>query len=307
MKTTKQLLSIFLIGSASLMMGQTTINVRVNASLDDHEERITGDLPQSGTVGNMDAGSSDLELGNESATADPQLVGVRFASVAIPAQATIISAYIQFAVDATAKNTNPCALNIYSENSANPATFSDNPFSLSTRSLTAGSIAWNVSGPTWSVVGSAGVDQRTADIKSLIQPLVFKAGWVSGNAMAFFIKGTGTREVESYDGDPALAPELVVTYSVTATGTQDLKNDASVTIYPNPFNNLFKVDVELYSASDVNISVYDLTGKLVEEKSVENAPAGTFNYTSVCQLNPGMYFVKIKTNNTQKIIKIISE
>jgi hypothetical protein len=289
------------------MMGQTTINVRVNASLDDHEERITGDLPQSGTVGDMDAGSSDLELGNESATADPQLVGVRFTSVTIPPFATIVSAYIQFAVDATAKNTDPCVLNIYSENSINPATFSDNPFSLSSRSLTAGSVTWNVSGSTWSVVASAGADQRTADIKSLIQPLVFKAGWASGNAMAFFIKGTGTREVEAYDGDPNLAPELVVTYSMTATGTEELKNNASIAIYPNPFNNVFKVDVELYSTSDVNISVYDLTGKLVEEKSVENVPAGTFNYSSVSQLNPGMYFVKIKTNNTQKIIKIISE
>lgn len=307
MKSTKQIVLSLLIGSASLMLGQTTINVRVNSSLDDHEERISGAVPQSGTVGDMDSGSSDLELGNESAAADPQLVGVRFASVAIPAQATIVSAYIQFAVDATAKNTDPCVLKIYSENSANPTTFSDDPFSLSSRSLTSGFVTWTVSGSTWSVVASAGADQRTADIKSLIQPLVFKSGWASGNAMAFFIKGTGTREVESFDGDPLSAPELVVTYSVAATGIEELKNSSSVTVYPNPFKNSFKVAIELYSPSDVKISVYDLTGKLIEEKSVENVAIGTFDYISVSQLNPGMYFVKIKTNNKQEIIKLISE
>lgn len=303
----KQLLISFLIGSASLMLGQTTFTVRVNSSLDDHEERIAGAVPQSGTIGNMDAGSSDLELGNETATSDPQLVGVRFTSVTIPPMATIVSAYIQFAVDAFAKNTDPCVLNVYSENSANPATFSDNPFSLSSRSLTPGSVTWNVSGSTWTVVGSAGADQRTSDIKSLIQPLVFKTGWASGNAMAFFIKGTGTREVESYDGDPTLAPLLVVTYSMSVTGINDFEKLSSVKVYPNPFKNSFQVSVDLAASTDLSISVIDITGKIVEEKVIDNVAAGTFQYTSNSSLQSGIYFVKVKTNKQQHVVKLISE
>src|SRR6218665_245930 len=299
------LLTLIFAGSLSLAFGQTTLSVSVNSSLDDHEEWIVG-ANQSNPVGDMDAGSSDLELGEESANADPQLVGMRFTNITIPANASIINAYIQFAVDATAKNTDPCVLTVHAEDNANPATFSDNAFSLSSRSLMASNVTWNVSGSSWATVGSAGPEQRTSDIKTLVQALVNKAGWASGNAMAFYIKGTGTREVESYDGDAPKAPMLVVQYN-TATGISELHEKLQVSAYPNPFKNSFNLSVELHTASALNVSVYDLTGKIVEEKTVENAGIGTFRYTSGKQLTPGMYFVKVQAGSKQQTIKIISE
>jgi hypothetical protein len=300
------LLTLLFAGSFSLAFGQTTLSVSVNSSLDDHEEWIAGPN-QSNVVGDMDAASSDLELGQESANADPQLVGMRFTNVTIPANATIVNAYIQFAVDATAKNTDPCVLTVQTEDNINPATFSDNPFSLTSRTLMPGTVTWNVSGASWATVGSAGPDQRTSDIKSLVQALVNKAGWASGNAMAFYIKGTGTREVESFDGDvPAKAPMLVVQYN-TATGINEVREKLQVSAYPNPFKSSFNLSVELHAPSDVNVSVYDLTGKVVEEKSVENAGTGTFRYTSGKQLTPGMYFVKVQAGDKQQTIKIIAE
>lgn len=306
----KTLLFLFLIGSTSFIYGQTTLNVRVNNGLDDHEERISGSVSQTGTLGNMDAASDDLELGNEQPTADPQLVGIRFTNITIPKFATIVSAYIQFAVDGTGKNTDPSSLSVRAEDNANPAAFSNNPFSLSTRTLAAGSISWNVSWSTWSTVASAGVDQRTPELKSLLQPLVFKSTWVSGNAMTFFIKGSGTHEVESFEGDPLLAPELVVTYSVAGSGTTSISEwdrASTVTVYPNPFKNEFNLNVEVYTPSDLSISVYDLMGKLLEEKNVPQAGTGTFSYTSSADLIPGMYFVKIKANGREEVVKIISE
>jgi len=49
-------------------------------------------------------------------------------------------------------------------------------------------------------------------LKNIVQSLVNGAGWASGNAMAFYINGTGTREVESFDGDGPKAPLLVIEY-----------------------------------------------------------------------------------------------
>ena len=301
---------LFFIGSSSFIYGQTTLSVRVNSGLDDHEERISGSVSQTGTLGNMDAASDDLELGNELPTADPQLVGLRFTNITIPKFATIVSAYIQFAVDGTSKNLDPSSLSVRAEDNANPSTFSNNPFSLSTRTLAAGSISWNVSGTTWTTIASAGVDQRTPELKSLLQPLVFKSTWVSGNAMAFFIKGSGTHEVESFEGDPLLAPELVVTYSVAGSGTTSVTEwdrISSVSVYPNPFKNEFNLNVEVHTPSDLSISVYDLMGKLMEEKNVAQIGIGTFSYTSNSDLTPGMYFVKVKVNNKEEVVKLISE
>jgi hypothetical protein len=62
-------------------------------------------------------------------------------------------------------------------------------------------------------VGEAGPDQRTPDITSIVQEIVKRPGWSSGNALVIIITGTGERVAESYDGDQAAAPLLHVVYN----------------------------------------------------------------------------------------------
>ena len=47
--------------------------------------------------------------------------------------------------------------------------------------------------------------------RSVMQELVNRAGWASGNAMVFIITGTGVRTAESFNG--TFAPVLHVDYS----------------------------------------------------------------------------------------------
>lgn len=191
---------------------QTTINVKIAAADDDQEEWIAG-ANQTKTVGDLDAGSSDLELGTESSGNDPQIVGLRFPAINIPKGALITNAYIQFTVDATGKNTDPCQLVIKGQAADNPVTFNPvNTFDITSRPQTTESVNWTVTGASWGTVGSNGPDQRTPNLKMLVQLAVDRNGWNSGNALVFFITGTGTREVESADGNNPGAPQLVVTY-----------------------------------------------------------------------------------------------
>jgi hypothetical protein len=60
--------------------------------------------------------------------------------------------------------------------------------------------------------GEAGAGQRTPDISSIIQEIVTRLGWSSGNSLVVIITGTGERTAESYDGDSAGAPLLYVEY-----------------------------------------------------------------------------------------------
>ncbi len=202
-------------GAAKLLIEYipvTSSTFQVSAAEDDLEEWIAGP-GQTKVVGSMDAGSSDLELGTEAANnADPQIVGVRFANVTLPQGAVIQKAYLQFQVDNTNKNTDPCAVWIKSENSDNPVSYETTPFNITSRSYNQDSVAWAIPAGSWNAIGQNGADQASTDIKQLVQNLVNRPGWVPGNAMAFTLQGNGLREAESYDGLPAGAAKLIIEY-----------------------------------------------------------------------------------------------
>jgi Tfp pilus tip-associated adhesin PilY1 len=56
-------------------------------------------------------------------------------------------------------------------------------------------------------------DPQTPDLKTIVQEIVNRSGWVSGNAMAFIFEGSGRRTAISYNQDSALGPLLEVTYN----------------------------------------------------------------------------------------------
>ena len=90
----KQIFTMLLLVSSMSIFAQKTIQVRVSNANDDLEEYIPGQN-QTKTLGSMDAGSSDLELGSESINnKDPQLVGIRFNGIQIPKNALITKAYL---------------------------------------------------------------------------------------------------------------------------------------------------------------------------------------------------------------------
>ena len=205
------------------LLAQTTIEVQVSSGDDDLEEYIDGP-GQTEEVGSLDPGSSDLELGTERVESRPQLVGIRFQNVQIPLSARILSAYIQFAVDES-KSTEDATYSISAQASANAAAFdAAMNGNISSREVFPDTVAWNVKGGTWTVEGEAGPNQRTSDISTLVQQIVNQQDWQAGNACVFTIQGTGTKVAESYDGDPVLAPKLVVTYIMPSVAITSVSN-----------------------------------------------------------------------------------
>ena len=190
-----------------IVLAETSFQIA--SSTDDAEEYLFG--PNNDPFrpeGSMDITSSDIELGAENpAGVNPQISGLRFAGINLPKGVNIQSAYIEFTVDATTKNEDPTELYIFAQDAANPATFSSNDFDITSRTWLEDSTAWNPG--TWNTVGET---HQTSDISNLVQSLVSQDGWSSGNAMAFFIRGIGVREAESFDGSAADAARLVITY-----------------------------------------------------------------------------------------------
>jgi hypothetical protein len=176
----------------------TIVEVRVATGNDDAEERLSN--------GNVGLTSSDLELISDGSNA--QLVGMRFTGVAVPNGATITNAYIQFQVDET--NTGATNVNIQGEAGDSALQFTSSAYNISSRSKTTTSIPWTP--VSWTTVSEAGSDQRTPDISAVVQEIVNRTGWASGNDMVILISGSGERTAESYNGDLSGAALLHIEY-----------------------------------------------------------------------------------------------
>ncbi len=61
-------------------------------------------------------------------------------------------------------------------------------------------------------MGEAGPDQQTPNIAPVIQEIVNGSGWASTSSPVLIITGTGVRTAEAFDGVPAAAPLLHVTF-----------------------------------------------------------------------------------------------
>lgn len=189
-----------------------TVKFKIKQASDDLEERIAPEAgqTQSKTIGEADWTSSDLELGCEGgAAADPQMIGLRFPGIALPKNKAIQNAYLELEVDVATSKVDPCNLTIWSEDNDNAETFTNSASVLTTRPKSTNSVAWNVEPNSLNVV-----NQRyySANIASLVQANLNRAGWNEGNAMAFYLKGTGRREMESYEGEASAAAALVIEY-----------------------------------------------------------------------------------------------
>ena len=156
----------------------------------------------------MQLHSSDLELVEDGG--DAQTVGMRFVDLEIPRGATIYSAYVQFQADEQDSETT--TLTIHGQAIDDAPHFTSADSNISSRSTTAASAGWSP-GP-WTNTGSAGPNERTSDISAVIQEIVDRAGWDSGNALVLIVNGSGARVAESHNGDEGGAPLLHVEFIV---------------------------------------------------------------------------------------------
>jgi hypothetical protein len=150
--------------------------------------------------------------------------GMRFQNVTIPGGATITAAYLTLRAAGNRANT---AVNsrIKGEDVDDAAAFS-NYSDYSGRARTAASMDWdNI--PAW----TAETEYNSPDIKTIIQAIINRPGWASGNDLVIFWddhddRSTHANQTEryaySYDGSATKAPKLAITYT---TGEEKTSGD----------------------------------------------------------------------------------
>jgi hypothetical protein len=173
-----------------------SIEVRVSAGADDAEQGVSS----------VALTGSDLELVTDGSVV--QTVGLRFPNLALPPEATILAAWIQFRADETGSDAASLLVEAQAADDAPP--FTTAAGNISARPRTSADVLWTP--PPWAVVGSAGPGERTPDLSEIVQEIVDRPGWASGGAIAFIVTGSGRRTAESYEGLASGAPLLHVEY-----------------------------------------------------------------------------------------------
>lgn len=276
-------------------VGTINLELVISQSSDDAEEDIANQ--------SVEITSTDLEMILEDniwpISDDEQLVGLRFQSVNIPSNATILDAYIQFTADGN--DSDPTSLKIYGEKNSNSKTFEETAGNISLRPKTTSFVTWN---PLAWNDGDQGSDQQTPSLTSVINEMISQPNWKKGNPLTFIIDGTGKRQAFSYDASDIVAPKLIISFEVSNTNSiiENEEINFNLTAYPNPFYDYIQVNWEENNETGAQLWIYDQQGKMIKE--VPNYHKNN-RVELDSNLPNGIYLLKFKASAYEKTLKLI--
>ena len=220
------------VGEAPVAANFNTVQLlpvlQIAAIADDGEEFLSDSDDVRNTDGSWNAGftsnsSSDLELAFDPDHA-PQIIGLRFVGVDVPAGANITSAVLGFTAFANpvTGSAGDVALTVVGEASATPGGFPLDPnpetagapdpsFNISSRVRTASSVAWNIT-DAW----VATEVYESTNVGSVVTDIVALPDWTAGSALVLMIEGDPTsteyRRAYSFATNPDRAPTLTLEF-----------------------------------------------------------------------------------------------
>ncbi|MDH4471740.1 MAG: PKD domain-containing protein [Fluviicola sp.] len=251
-----------------------TVSVFVATGNDDAEEFRTNN--------SMYLTSSDLEIGND--TGVDQYMGVRFQNVNVPQGAIISNARIRFRADETDAFSSQMNIYIKAEDVNNSAQFTTTAGNISGRTLTTAMYTW----PDGSVPGwTADTYYDTPNLSTVIQEVVDRGGWNSGNAMSFVfwsdLAESSERVAYAYEGgSPA---QLVFDYTIPTPPAPVANFSASAS---SACQGASISLTDMSTNNPVSWS-WSVTGPQTLTSSAQNP---TFNFTT-----PGTYSVSLVASN----------
>ena len=82
-----------------------------------------------------------------------------------------------------------------------------------------------------------------------------------------------------------------------STGTGYVVDPGLLNIYPNPSDGIFTISMELERMDNVELNVFDITGKIIIRKQFDNVPFRLDSQIDLTGYEDGIYQVHLKTGN----------
>ncbi len=102
----------------------------------------------------------------------------------------------------------------------------------------------------------------------------------------------------NYGGGLSDPIEIVISYGV---GTQDLLNNANISMYPNPTEGILHIDLKGYKSEVIAVNIYNTAGMMVKKGEILSS-SSTFNLT---ELPKGIYVVELRNGTFKSRTKIL--
>lgn len=234
--------------------------------------------------------TNTIFIGN--ASGDTNLGFWRFINLPMGPGSTIDSAFITFHSPEFGSG-NPLNLRIYGFDEDNTATFSSSPMS---RPLTTAFVDWTINPWVYNA------DHTTPDLKTIVQEIVDRAGWVATNAIGFYITNNGSSfssEFEAREASAVRAARLVINYTGITTQTRTFQatahilnpeRDVGIKIMKPTYNALIDNDPahQIFN-SDYGTLKYALSGSMDivlpgEDIAVSNWVEHNLGYKPFCEV-----------------------
>lgn len=88
--------------------------------------------------------------------------------------------------------------------------------------------------------------------------------------------------------------------SITLKSGIDTKEQFSIEVFPNPASSEVVVNLNTSETSTATLNVFEVSGRLVMEKEIQNQ--ATLN---ISELSPGIYYIKVWSQNNSAIKKLV--
>lgn len=282
----KKILLLILILAASA--SATVLDVRVAAGADDILHVIGDDVYNTTVrVGN------DVSVNYNS--------GMRFQNITIPQGATIDTAILYFTSNDVTTGTT-CNATIEGEAVDDAAAFSTLA-NYTGRARTSANVAWS-SIEQWSVTTTT---YLSVNFKTVVQEIVNRGGWASGNDLAIFINNNSSssgakRVAYNYENSSTLCPLIHIVYSTTAATKRAaivVENTAAVGVDTMLYNAIvndlgytcsyFDIDSIGANAAKYNSAYFDTAADVwILVGSEAGLPSPTAQADSICNAATGV-------------------
>lgn len=117
--------------------------------------------------------------------------------------------------------------------------------------------------------------------------------------------GTFTVTLNAYNDLCQLVDSKTKEVEIITTSIQNSQNDWNISVTPNPSNGKFQIEINYFVTTELQIELFDLTGKKVLDVFEQNISGNYVQSFDQSHLTHGIYFIKVSTEERVQVNKLM--